>query len=141
MTRILLIPVTGTIMAFIAISLARHPRGEAVPPEPPPFDWPDAPEHAKPPDEEEEPPTPPAPVPQEFHLMLEADGAVLEGGRKYASIDDLVKEIGDAMHTLVITNGDGVTKATLDDVEVRLRDRFKVVKVYSAPEAPPDEDR
>jgi len=153
LTRILLIPIAGTIAALIAITLARQPRGEAAEPELPAYDYGNAPEHAAPPEDETEPTLPPegdeepapapAPEPREFQLRLEADGTVVdsENGTKYASIDKLAEELKDARHTLVLTNGKGVTEKALDDALVLLRDHFKVLKVYSAPEAPPGEGR
>lgn len=144
MTRILLIPVAGTIAALVMIAYARQTRGEARPPELPPFDFPDAPEHAAPPDEEPEPPPAPRePEPREFQLQLEADGTILDlkSGESFASFDELRETIGEVRHTLVLANGKGVSREALDEAEARLRDRFKVLKVYRAPEAPPGKDR
>lgn len=159
MTRILLIPVAGTLAALVAISFARQPRpDEASTHELPPFDFPDAPDHgALPPAEESEPPLEmppeePEPEPMELDFRLEADGALVylaptEGlveappTVRFKSIDELVEKIGDVRHTLVISNGKGVTSEALDDAEARLKDHFKVVKVYRAPETPPGEER
>ncbi len=141
MIRRLMIPVAGTIAALVVIVLAHEPRGKPLPPEPPPFDFPEPPEHSAPPAEDE-----PAPSePQEFQLELGADGTflVLDVENKYtfASIEDLSKQIGDVRHTLVISNGDGVPEAALDAALAQLRDRFQVRKVYRAPEAPPGDGR
>jgi hypothetical protein len=166
-TRILLIPVAGTIAALVMIAYAREPRGEPPSPEIPPFDWPDAPEHGGPSDEnepmgdeplpvepgeeEKEPEKEPVAEPREYQLRLEADGtfagkvvpkgAEPEFAVSFASVEDLLQRIGDARHTLVITNGEGVERAKLDEIETSLRDRFKVLKVYRALETPPAEDR
>jgi len=142
MIRRLMIPVAGTIAALVAILLAHEPRGTAPAPQIPPFDFPDAPEHSGPADEEEAP-RPPPPEPQEFQLELGADGALLdlESGDSFASPDELGEQLGDVRHTIVISNGEGVTEAALDAVLAQLRDRFQVRKVYRAPEAPPGEGR
>ena len=52
MTRILLIPVAGTLAALAMIVYARQPRGETKHPEMP-FDFGNTPEHGAPMDEEE----------------------------------------------------------------------------------------
>jgi hypothetical protein len=152
--RILLIPVVGTILALVAITLAREPRGPQKDEEQTPMDMGEAPEHAPPPDEQEgEEPAPPeegeaepepAPEPQEIQLELESDGSLVELGvlppmepHRFASIDDLVKQLTKARHTIVLANGKGVTKEALDEAEVRLRDQFNVRKVYRAPEETP----
>lgn len=100
---------------------------------------------------EEEAGKEPAIEPQEFQLRLEADGTlagkvVAKGDDpglavSFASVEDLLERIGTARHTLVITNGEGVERSKLDEIETSLRDRFKVLKVYRAPEAPPAEER
>ncbi|HEX5136477.1 MAG TPA: hypothetical protein VFY93_05875 [Planctomycetota bacterium] len=162
MKRILLIPVAGTIAALAMIVYARQPREpKTTHPDLAPFDFPDAPEHAAPPEPGEEEPVPegmtpeepgpeetapekePAPEALEYQLRLEADGSIsdTESGRTYAGIDDLAKALGTARHTLVITNADGVPKSALDEAEVRLRDRYSIRKVYRAAEAPPGEGR
>jgi len=166
--RILLIPVVGTIAALAMITYARNPR-ETKPTHPdlPPFDFPDAPEHAAPPEPDETEPPPeeatpdqpateeappkkePAPEAREFQLELHADGSLTgelvdpknPGSVSFTSVDDLIKKLGDANHTLVITNGDGVDRAKLDEVEKTLRDHYTVRKVYRAAEAPPGEGR
>jgi hypothetical protein len=143
MIRRLMIPVAGTIAALVAIVLAHEPRGAPSAPEIPPFDFPDVPEHAGPDEEgEEEPPLPP-PEPQEFQLELGADGALLdlERGDSFASLEELGEQLGDTRHTLVLSNGEGVTEAALDAALAQLRDRFQVRKVYRVPETPPAEGR
>ncbi len=171
MTRILLIPVAGTIAALVMIAYAREPRGEPKHPEIPldfhggsvhgaedeeePGEEPAMPEAAdeeplpgKPGEPKEEPEAKPAPPPQEFQLRLEADGALVgelidpthPERVAFESAEDLIKRIGNARHTLVITNGDGVDRTKLDGIEALLRDRFTIRKVYRA-EAPPAEER
>lgn len=168
MTRILLIPVAGTLVALVMIAYAREPRGEARHPAEIPLDFhggsmhggedeeeptgeEPVPEDAPLPEEPGEPaaePAMPAPPPQEFQLRLEADGALVgeivdpthPEPVAFASAEDLIKRIGTARHTLVITNGSGVDRAKLDGVEALLRDRFTIRKVYRA-EAPPAEER
>jgi hypothetical protein len=156
-----MIPVAGTIAALAMIAYAREPRGETRHPGPLPFDFGDAPDH-EPMDEEPLPVAPeentgeeaerrPAAEAREYELRLEADGTLVgevvkpepedPAPRVFASVQDLIDRIGDARHTLVITNGDGVDRAKLDEVETALRDRFKVRKVYRAPETPPEEGR
>jgi hypothetical protein len=167
-TRILLIPVAGTIAALVMIAYAREPRGEAKHPADTPLDFHGGSMHGA--EDEEEPaaeepvpedeplpgepgeptgePEKPAPPPQEFQLRLEADGAlvgeIVDPTRPepvaFASAEDLIKRIGSARHTLVITNGAGVDRAKLDGIEALLRDRFTIRKVYRA-EAPPSEER
>jgi hypothetical protein len=143
MIRRLMIPVAGTIAALVAIVLAHEPRGAPSAPEFPPFDFPDPPEHAGPVEEEEPPPAEPPPDPQEFQLELGSDGALLdlERGDSFASPDEIGEQLGEVRHTLVISNGEGVTEAALDAVVAQLRDRFQVSKVYRAPETPPAEGR
>jgi hypothetical protein len=141
--RLLVLPLAGTIAALVMIAYARQerqPGEEETPPELPPFDFPDVPEHG---DDEEEP-EPGRTEPREFQLQLEADGSILdlEAGLRFASIDELREMIGgDARHTLFLANGKGVTREALDAAEARLRDRYQVRKVYRAPDAPPGEDR
>ena len=150
MIKLLAIPVAGTIAALVAILLA-HPEREGASPrrefEPPPFHLPEEePELPVPPEDEEEaaPPVrpPPAPEPREFHLQLEADGALLdlESREVYADAEALAQDLGDAPHTLVIVNGEGVGEEALDQALARLRDRFLVRKVYRAREAQPEEE-
>lgn len=138
MIRLLMIPVAGTIAALVAIVLAHEPRGDALPPQPPPFDFPDVPEPAPPREDR------PAPSePQEFQLELGADGTFLdvEHGDGFASVEELSAQLGEVRHVLVLSNGEGVTEAALDAALAQLRDRFQVRKVYRAPEAPPADGR
>jgi len=152
MTRLLLIPVTGTAAALLVILLAHRVRETSRENERPAIDWPQTPEHQVPADEpetepepepESEPTQPPAPEPREYQIELEKSGTFvdLESGTKYASAKELGEQLGTARHTLFIANGDGVTEATLDEALANLRDRFQVRKVYRAPEAPPGEGR
>ncbi len=143
MIRLALIPIGGTIAALVAILLAHQPRGEA--PEPPLSPPTRAPESSPPPEEGDEPPHEDAPPaePMEFQLELGADGTFLEleHGDSFASLEELTKQLGDVRHTLVLSNGEGVTEEALDAALAKLRDRFQVRKVYRAPEAPPAEGR
>ncbi len=141
MIRLLMIPVGGTIAALVAIVLAHEPRGD-VPPRPPPFEFPTQP--LEPPEPHEPPAEAPTPEPREYQVELAADGTflVLTGEEAaFASIEELQEQLGTARHTLVLSNGEGVTEAALDAVLAQLRDRYQVRKVYRAPEAPPAEGR
>ena len=211
MIRRLMIPIAGTIAALVVVLWAHEPRGSA--PELPPFDMPDAPEHAGP--EDEEAPEPrtfrielqadgrlldledkdvfaspaafaerrgdarnivvlsagegvadealdevieklqegdrfavrkdaaPETEPETFEIELQEDGTLLEArhGDSFASVEELVEQLGDARHTVVLSNGDGVTEAALDELLAKLRGRFQVRKVYRAPETPPGDGR
>jgi hypothetical protein len=143
--RLLLIPVGGTISALVAILLAHEPRGEPDAPQPPLFPAPTLPESSPPPEEGDEPPHEDAPTaePMEFQLELGADGTFidLEGRVSFASVEALAKKLGDVRHTLLLSNGEGVTEEALDAALAKLRDRYQVRKVYRAPEAPPAEGR
>ncbi len=79
--------------------------------------------------------------PETFEIELQADGALLDLDRRFASVEEFVQQLGEVRHTLVLSNGEGVTEAALDEVLAKLRDRFQVRKVYRAPEAPPAEGR
>lgn len=154
MTRILLIPVAGTLAALALIAFARQERGQDTSDAESmrlPFDLPgDLGHEATPEEDAPEPPPPvvmpeePVATPEEFDLRLEVDGSFVEtatGTTYAASLAELVKKLGDPRHTLVLTNADGVAKTALDEAEARLRDRYTVRKVYRAAEAPPGEDR
>jgi len=88
--------------------------------------------------------------PETFEIELQADGTLLDVGPprfeddrpgEFASVEDLIEQLGDARHKLALSNGKEVTEAKLDEVLALLRDRFQVRKVYRAPEAPPGDGR
>ena len=147
MIRLLLIPVGGTIAALIAIALAREPRGAPKAPDPPLFPVTNPHEEAEEPpiEEGDEPPHEDAPPaePTEYQIEVGADGTFidLEGRVSFASVEELATELGDVRHTLLLSNGEGVTEEALDAALAKLRDRYQVRKVYRAPEAPPAEGR
>ncbi len=78
-----------------------------------------------------------------FELELQADGTFLDvrHGDSFSSVEELIEQLGDARHTLILSNGEGITEAALDGALAGLRDRFEVRKVYRAPEAPPSDGR
>jgi hypothetical protein len=135
-TRILLIPVAGTLAALAMVLYAHRPRGETDP-ELPPFDLPDAPEHAEPLDDVE-------PTPRTFRLELRADGTFfdLDHEEALASVAEVEEVLGDARHTLVLSGGEDVPEDAVDEAVRKLRDsklasgdpRFEVRK--APPPAP-----
>ena len=135
MTRLIAIPVTGTVAALIVILLAHEPRGDSEPePAPPLLDTlPDISSLAA--DQPPPPPPPPAPEPREYQLQVNRDGGLrdLESGKTYPDIKSVIDELGDARHTIVVTNEEGVAEAALDTAMAALRDRFEMRKIYRAP--------
>jgi hypothetical protein len=77
--------------------------------------------------------------PETFEIELQADGTFLDvtHGDSFSSVEELIEQLGDTRHTLLLSNGEGITEAALDEALAGLRDRFEVRKVYRAPEAPP----
>jgi hypothetical protein len=153
MRRLLVIPVAGTIAALVVVLLAHEPREEEpgpVFPEPPPPVLPDdeieAPVPAKADDAAEpeekpapkKPPPPPPPPVSEYYLRLEKDGRLvdLDGSRSFADgaavIDGLSHD--KTRHRIILSNGEGVEEAALDNLLEGLSAKFEVRKVYRAPE-------
>jgi len=161
MIRLLWIPVAGTVAAFIVILLAHEPREEdpaPVFPEPPPAlpdDASDAPasdlsgrspgganaDDATKPAKKPKPKAPPPelpPPPEEHFLRLEKDGSLvdLDSSRTFADgaavIAELVRE--KVRDRIILSNGEGVEEAELEQILESLRAKFEVRKVYRAPE-------
>jgi hypothetical protein len=82
-----------------------------------------------------------------YRIEVAADGTLrdLDQETTFASVEKLLERLGEARHTLNVSNADGVAEAAVDEVVAKLRDaklpdgdpRFLVRKVYRAPEAPP----
>lgn len=155
MRRLLLIPVAGTIAALVVVLLAHEPREEEpgpVFPDPPPAlpddesDADDAPEgDALPDDAADEPeakpqppPEPPPPPQAEYYLRLEKDGSLvdLDSARSFADSAAVIAGLGhdDTRHRIILSNGEGVKEAALDQLLEGLSAKFEVRKVYRAPE-------
>ena len=154
MRRLLVIPVAGTIAALVVVMLAHEAReeepGPVFPELPPvlPEDVPEAPvpDDAASPEEEPEakpkpppepPPKPPPPV-SEYYLRLEKDGKLvdLDGARSFADTDAVIEGLShkDTRHRIILSNGEGVEEAALDEILEKLAAKFEVRKVYRAAE-------
>jgi hypothetical protein len=147
MTRLLAIPVAGTIAAIIVVLLAHEPREEepgTVFPEPPPAlpdDVPDAPVPDEGEKAEEKPApkrTPPPPRPAEHFLRLEKDGSLVDLGnsRTFAHTAAVIAELAKderVRNRIILSNGAGVEDAALDKIVESLSAKFVVRKVYRAP--------
>ena len=81
--------------------------------------------------------------PETFEVELAADGVLRTAdGTTFDSASALAEQLGNARHTLLVTNGKGVTEGDLDAILAKLREanpRFQVRKVYREPEAPSGE--
>ena len=83
-------------------------------------------------------PPKPAPPPVEHFLQLEKDGSLvdLDSSRTFADgaavIAELVRE--KVRDRIILSNGEGVEEAELEQILESLRAKFEVRKVYRAPE-------
>lgn len=154
MTRLLAIPVAGTVAALLAI-LAFHGEREAPKGagpalrEPPPFEFPtpdDLPDDAddetvkdEPEDEAGAPPLPPPPKPRTYRLQLRADGALvdMDSGESFKDAAEVLETLAaDARvrHTVMVGNATPeVAEEAVDAVVKALSKRCEVRKVYRGP--------
>lgn len=129
MSRMILIPIVGTIAALIAI-LVFHPEREQEPTAPlrvPPAVRPDAPEPAP-------LPVPSAPQTTEWSFHVEADGTLTEteSGQRYGSPADVLEQIapeGGPSPRVVLGPAEGVTEVQLETAAAALRERC-VVRIF-----------
>lgn len=161
MKRLLLIPVAGTIAALVVVLLAHEPREqdpETDFPLPPPAvdDSGPAEAHGDAAEPEEQPEAKtektaekgkkkkkekreaPPPPQAEYYLRLEKDGSLvdLDSARSFADSAAVIAGLSDKVtrHRIILSNGEGVEEAALDDLLEGLSARFEVRKVYRAPE-------
>ena len=131
MSRMILIPIVGTIAALIAI-LVFHPERDEEPVAPlrvPPAVRPDAPEPAPAPL-----PGPSAPATTEWSFNVEADGALTEtgSGQRYGSPAEVLEQIapeGGPSPRVVLGPAEGVTEVQLETAAAALRERC-VVRIF-----------